>query len=375
MMKTITIILTLLFSLYIHSIKAQCSSSGPLPGSIASNNTSIGSVSWNAVGNVSASDNSRAIANALLIGDKTNYLVITGFGFTIPTPSSICGIEVEVEGSASGLLQIVKDNSIKIVKAGVITGADKAGSATWPNSDAFNTYGSNSDLWGNTWIESDINSSNFGVAISADLTSLSALPAARIDFVRITVYYQSTLPITLSAFNAIRKENDAVELTWETQVEINNDFFTIERSLDGYVWDGIGRLRGAGNSEVLLSYRFIDENPFNESSYYRLKQTDYTGNFVYSKVLDVKASYNRTNTFNVYPNPFSEELIINAIHMDKPSEFIIIEAESGKRVVEHPLEPTKMNFINTSRLDKGIYFITIVDGDSFNKPTKFIKSN
>lgn len=374
-MKTITIVLALLFSLYVRSTKAQCTSSGPLAGSIVSNNTSIGSVSWNTVGNVSASDNVRAIANALLIGDQTNYLVITGFGFTIPTPSSICGIEVEVEGSASGLLQIVKDNSIKIVKGGVISGADKAGSATWPNSDAFSAYGSNSDLWGNTWTESDINSSNFGVAISANLTSLSALPAAQVDFVRITVYYQSTLPITLSAFNAIRKENDAVELTWETQVEINNDFFSIERSLDGYIWDDIGRLRGAGNSEALLSYRFVDENPFNEASYYRLKQTDYNGNFVYSKVLDVKASYPLKNTFNVYPNPFSEELIFNAVHLANPGELIIIEAESGKKVMEYPLESAKMNFINTTRLDKGVYFITIVDGDSFNKPIKFIKSN
>lgn len=375
MTKTITIIIGLLFCLHVQSFKAQSTTMGPLVASNASNNTSIGTISWSTTASACQSDDVRATASALLIGDKTNYLVLTGFGFNIPYPSAIDGIAIEVEGSATGLLQIVKDYSIKIVKGGVITGTDHAGSANWPGSDAFSSYGSNADLWGTTWTESDINASNFGVAISANLTSLSVVPTARIDMVRVTVYYQSTLPITLSMFNATRIENDIVKLEWQTQVETNNDFFTIERSLDGYNWQAIGRIKGSGNSEKLMSYQFMDENPLNETMYYRLKQTDYNGLFVYSNVLDVVAGNSIENTLKIYPNPFSDEIIINATHEFKQVELSIMEAETGKNVVKCPIVPAKKNTINTSNLDKGVYIMTIVDGDNSNRPIKLIKSN
>lgn len=82
----------------------------------------------------------------------------------------------------------VYDNEVKLVKGGVISGTNKADASDWSDTDLEVTYGSDSDLWGLTWSSADINSSNFGVAVSAT----SANGTASIDHVSVTVYYSTT---------------------------------------------------------------------------------------------------------------------------------------------------------------------------------------
>ncbi len=86
----------------------------------------------------------------------------------------------------------------------------------------------------------------------------------------------SSLPINLLSFKA-KKMKDKVELSWKTSSEINNNYFTIEKSIDGYMYQEIGRVSGAGNSSQILNYSFFDDNPFRGVTYYRLSQTDYNG--------------------------------------------------------------------------------------------------
>lgn len=87
-----------------------------------------------------------------------------------------------------------------------------------------------------------------------------------------------TLPIELLSFGA-RAEQDAVVVSWATAAELNNDFFTIERSSDGFNYEAIGQITGAGNSRDVLNYEFVDRAPLAGRAYYRLKQTDYNGDF------------------------------------------------------------------------------------------------
>jgi len=96
------------------------------------------------------------------------------------------------------------------------------------------------------------------------------------------LYYgktQSKLPIELVNFS-LDKYNGNARVNWTTGSELNNDYFTIERSFDNYTWKEIDRIDGAGNSSSLIDYSYIDKQ-FNLSNivYYRLKQTDYDGKF------------------------------------------------------------------------------------------------
>ena len=86
----------------------------------------------------------------------------------------------------------------------------------------------------------------------------------------------TTLPITLLSFDATVQQQ-AVLLEWMTESEINNDYFTIERSVDGKNPESVGTLPGAGTTQTIQSYFFVDDNPLPGTSYYRLRQTDFDG--------------------------------------------------------------------------------------------------
>lgn len=90
------------------------------------------------------------------------------------------------------------------------------------------------------------------------------------------------LPIELLYFNA-EVLNEHVLLSWATASEINNDFFTIERTADMQNISKIATISGAGNSNITCNYSYTDYNPLTGISYYRLKQTDYDGSYEYSE--------------------------------------------------------------------------------------------
>lgn len=94
------------------------------------------------------------------------------------------------------------------------------------------------------------------------------------------------LPIELLSFGA-QARPDRIDLRWTTGTEINNDYFTIERSRDLYGWEVLGHVQGAGNSSIPLSYSFNDTRPLDGVAYYRLKQTDFDGKFEYFRPIAV----------------------------------------------------------------------------------------
>lgn len=91
------------------------------------------------------------------------------------------------------------------------------------------------------------------------------------------------LPIELLFFRAELQEK-AVQFKWATAKEINNDYFTIEKSADGQNFTDLLHVKGAGNSQEMRQYTALDASPYNGVTYYRLKQTDKDGTFSYSKI-------------------------------------------------------------------------------------------
>jgi len=100
--------------------------------------------------------------------------------------------------------------------------------------------------------------------------------------------YNTPLPVTFSDFSLNKTRNNKVDVQWSTAAERNNHYFNIERSSNGSRFEVIGEMRGAGNSSRELKYSFIDENPLNGISYYRIKQTDFDGQYSYSDVRRIK---------------------------------------------------------------------------------------
>lgn len=113
------------------------------------------------------------------------------------------------------------------------------------------------------------------------------------------------LPIELGRFAAV-SENNSVLVQWTTLTEINNDFFTIQRSADGINYEDIAYVNGAGNSQTALDYDFTDKDPLAGRSYYRLRQTDFDGQFEVFLPQAVYLNNELDPGFIVYPNPAAE---------------------------------------------------------------------
>ncbi len=115
------------------------------------------------------------------------------------------------------------------------------------------------------------------------------------------------VPVELMSFNAVINDNNKVTLDWTTASETNNYGFYIERSSDNVTWEEIGFVNGSGNSEVEVSYSYIDNDAAGIGTYYyRFKQVDFDGTYEYSNFVSAKISAPVSYSLSpAYPNPFN----------------------------------------------------------------------
>jgi len=170
----------------------------------------------------------------------------------------------------------------------------------------------------------------------------------------------SPLPVEFLNLEIIPVDKTA-EVRWSTASEKDNDFFTIERSLNGVDFEELGQMDGAGDSEAILHYSFIDERPLDGISFYRLKQTDFDGKFEYSWVV----SLNYKSDFSeplFYPNPLtnSSKMEIPTINTSTTEiQFFDLTGKSVQRIV------TKNSVVDIRRnrfRHRGIYLYMIIQG-------------
>ncbi|MEP7264082.1 MAG: T9SS type A sorting domain-containing protein [Bacteroidota bacterium] len=177
----------------------------------------------------------------------------------------------------------------------------------------------------------------------------------------------SPLPVSLLNFNAVKKE-DVILVTWITASEENNDFFTVEKSDDGKYFSEVGIVDGAGNSNNVRYYRFEDVNPIRGLSYYRLRQTDFNGNFSLSKIVPVTDG---NDAIKIFPNPVKDHLFIS-LEDDDVSRITIFDIDGRIIYTTDQVRENTITAIDLRSLSKGIYFLQFESqNQSYQK--KFIK--
>lgn len=183
----------------------------------------------------------------------------------------------------------------------------------------------------------------------------------------------TVLPVTLTDFNA-KYLNGGVLLNWITETEINNDFFTIERSNDGINYEVFSTIKGAGNSSNKINYNTNDLSPLKGTSYYRLKQTDYDGNFEYFNpvAVTIKSTF---DDFSIYPNPITGNGFVTFNSQINDNQSLEIYDVSGRLVYKKEFEIVKGTnkiLLDTRNLTQGMYFVHLADGNE-GVNLKFIK--
>lgn len=165
------------------------------------------------------------------------------------------------------------------------------------------------------------------------------------------------LPIELLNFEAYYSQNQ-VQLNWQTASELNNDFFTIERSINGSNWGKLVTVDGAGNSSFLLNYSTIDNNPYSGISYYRLKQTDFNGQFKYSQIRSVNIKSLKDFQIEIYPNPTSNQITIMGNETELESISIYdIRGRDITNLTKKIMDAGTKLVIDLSELNAGTYYI------------------
>lgn len=168
-----------------------------------------------------------------------------------------------------------------------------------------------------------------------------------------------TLPIELLDFTA-KPAGDVVEIDWTTATEINNNFFTIERSVDGERFEMVTRIDGAGNSSSEIEYGIKDQDPIKGVSYYRLKQTDFDGTVSFSDVVSVRIS---EFEMSLYPNP-TKGLVNLEINNNQREKLDIQVLNAAGQIVDVQHVSTIKGFnnytLNVARLPKGVYTVKVI---------------
>ncbi len=131
----------------------------------------------------------------------------------------------------------------------------------------------------------------------------------------VTMPFLDPLPVKLISFSATALSNNSVQLDWETSYEMNNDYFEIQRSKDLITVETVGKAKDVvGNSSKGKKYLFVDTNPIQGYSYYRLSQTDLDGTKTLNRWRSVST---RQDGYGIFPNPANSQKF--NVKLDEPS--------------------------------------------------------
>jgi hypothetical protein len=176
------------------------------------------------------------------------------------------------------------------------------------------------------------------------------------------------LPVELNSFTANVK-NKCVFLEWETETEVDNYGFDVERKTQDargemQNWKKIGFVEGYGNSNSPKQYSFTDKNPIGGSKFqYRLKQIDTDGKFEYSDVVEVELIPNEFVLYQNYPNPFNPATTIKYALPIESIVKIVLYNSLGERITELVNELQSVGYQeavwNASNVASGVYIYTL----------------
>jgi hypothetical protein len=161
------------------------------------------------------------------------------------------------------------------------------------------------------------------------------------------------LPVTFSDFNLRKQENDVL-VSWSTSEEMNSDHFEIEKSRDGRNFEKVATLASKGDSKEKASYEYTDTNPFAGTGYYRIRQVDYDGSYVFTSMKSIQMGAENAAAV-LFPNPAQDAIKLENL---ETGSLITVSDKKGTRIMELQAKGPEMT-VPVEKLGAGIYILNI----------------
>lgn len=166
-----------------------------------------------------------------------------------------------------------------------------------------------------------------------------------------------------------------VLLNWSTASEINSDYFSIERSINGLDFVAVGEIDAAGESQSELNYQYTDVNAFatNDQYYYRIREVDFDGKQTFTDLKFVQFDQPTNEKIVVFPNPFTDLLTVlipPSLMLDGAT--IELSDEMNRQVKSYTIDGSNQTFM-LEDLPRGIYFLTVMVENETLQMVKVVK--
>lgn len=167
---------------------------------------------------------------------------------------------------------------------------------------------------------------------------------------------ENPLPVSLISFNVKAIAKGAL-LEWKTATERKNAGYHIYRSTDGRSFVKIAEVKGAGNSDQVNAYQYVDHKPLNGVNYYQLYQMDDQGDQHDLGIRDLNFSVNEMRIF-AYPNPTQD-----IVALSFPAQIYqrLVLADFNGKILQRLLIKSNATSIaiDLSVYPNGIYFVKL----------------
>jgi hypothetical protein len=249
--------------------------------------------------------------------------------------------DMAISGATTTVINNTTDYSVSNSPAAGISYNWSFGSGSTP---ATSTLANPTTKW------STAGTKNMSVAISNGSCLVATLSAS--------VLVTGSLPVNFTSFTGIIKDNKTA-LSWSTVNEVNNSHFVVERSANGRHYDSVGRVQAGSSTSNTYSF---NENNTNATSYYRLKQVDINGAYLYSSVITLKNS-GSNKEMTVYPTQ-ATSTINYVVSSETPAAVTVqVYTITGQPVISQQavlVAGLNVRSVNVSGLVNGDYFFKLV---------------
>jgi len=171
----------------------------------------------------------------------------------------------------------------------------------------------------------------------------------------------AALPVELLSFNGFAS-GKTIRLTWETATEINNDFFQVQRLVEGASWTSLGHV--VAQEGQRNTYDFVDERPVSGDNIYRLQQVDLDGTITLSDPVVVAF---RNSELSLWPNPAGDEIRFSG---GQGSGTLVSLLDANGRVLRKL--PAGSDRADLSGMPAGIYLLRLARA-SGTEVVRFVK--